>query len=342
MEGEPQLSQLFARNERVRRAIERHRNVNASISPVFGATMKPMVRNRQKVDAGACARTLARAPAELLEGRLLRLGEGIGKVVYASPHWVVKREREPAAVMALIVIWRAMRRFERILPGKLGRNLLNKPSLQLRALRVLVQNLMYLIPRTLWLATHAGKVHELYTSRDSRGEHLARTLLAGTPLIPETVCFPPTRVRVGGWPGWLMVCEATERVESTLLDRLGELARARQFDDMEVWLDRFLDLRQAAWQRGVFSLDAHLKNFGVTSDRVVLLDPGGLTDNWDEIADRLGFEDEITRPHAQLGLEFTLRDRPDIAARFDHKWKSTVNTERVRQIWPSGENPEAA
>lgn len=304
--------------------------------------MKPMVRNRETVDAYACARTLAHAPAELLEGRLLRLGEGIGKVVYASPHWVVKRERKPAEIMALIVIWKAMRRIGRILPGSLGRNLLNRPSLQLRALRVAVQSLMYLIPRTVWLATHAGKVHEIYASRDSRGEHLARTMLTGSPLVPETVSFPPTRVRVGGWPGWLMVSEATERVECTLLDRLGELACARRFDEMEVWLDRFLDLRQAAWQRGVFSLDAHLKNFGVTSDRVVLLDPGGLTDNWDEIADRLGFEDEIIRPHAQLGLEFTLRDRPDIASRFDRKWKDTVNPERVRQHWPSLESPEAA
>ena len=192
------------------------------------------------------------------------------------------------------------------------------------------------------MASHIGQVFELYRSRDSRGEHLARTLLTGTPLVPETVSFPPTRVRVGGWPGWLMVSEATERVEGTLQDKLGELARARRFDEIEVWLDRFLELRQAGWQRGVFSLDAHLKNFGVTSDRVVLLDPGGLTDNWEEIADRLGFEDEITRPHVQLGLEFTLRDRPDIARRFDQKWKATVNPERVRTHWPAGENPEAA
>lgn len=304
--------------------------------------MKPVVRNRQKVDASASDRTLAHAPEELLESRLLRLGEGIGKVVYASPHWVVKRERKPAEIMALILIWKAVRRIERILPGRLGRNLLNRPSLRLRAIRVAVQSVMYLVPRTIWMATHAGKVHEIYASRDSRGEHLARTMLMGTPLVPETVSFPPTRVRVGGWPGWLMVSEATERVECTLLDRLGELARARRFDEMEVWLDRFLDLRQAAWQRGVFSLDAHLKNFGVTSDRVVLLDPGGLTDNWEEIADRLGFEDEITRPHAQLGLEFTLRDRPDIAARFDRKWKATVNPEQVRSRWPNSETPEAA
>lgn len=304
--------------------------------------MESMVQNRNSASASAHARTLAHAPHELRQGKLTRLGEGIGKVVYASGHWVVKRERRPSEIVALIVIWKAMRRVERLLPRRLGRNVLGRPSIQLRALRVLVQALMYPLPRTVWMATHIGQVFELYRSRDSRGEHLARTLLTGTPVVPETVSFPPTRVRVGGWPGWLMVSEATERVECTLQDRLGELARARRFDEMEVWLDRLLETRQAAWQRGVFSLDAHLKNFGVTSDRVVLLDPGGLTDNWEEIADRLGFEDQVTRPHAQLGLEFTLRDRPDIARRFDEKWKATVNREGVRTHWPAGENPEAA
>lgn len=304
--------------------------------------MEAMVQNRSSASASAYARTLAHPPQELRGGKLDRLGEGIGKVVYASRHWVVKRERRPSEIVALIVIWKAMRRVERLLPGRLGRNLLSRPSIQLRGLRVLVQALMYPLPRTVWMASHIGQVFEVYRSRDSRGEQLARTLLTGTPLVPETVSFPPTRVRVGGWPGWLLVAEATERVECTLQDRLSELARARRFDEMEIWLDRLLETRQAAWQRGVFSLDAHLKNFGVTSDRVVLLDPGGLTDNWEEIADRLGFEDEVTRPHIQLGLEFTLRDRPDIARRFDEKWKATVNTQGVRALWPAGESPEAA
>ncbi len=304
--------------------------------------MKAMVQNRRSTDTSAHARTLARAPAELRNGTLKRLGEGIGKVVYAATHWVVKRERRPSEIMALIVIWKAVRRLERVLPRRLARSLLGRPSLQLRLLRVLVQLLILPISHTRWMATHVGQVLEIYRSRDSRGEHLARTLLTGTPLVPETVSFPPARVHVGGWLGCLRVSEATERVECTLLDRLRDLAHARQFDEMEIWLDRFLELRQAGWKRGVFSLDAHLKNFGVTSDRVVLLDPGGLTNNWEEIADRLGFEDEVTKPHAQLGLEFTLRDRPDIAHRFDEKWKATVNPERVRSYWPVPTSPEAA
>jgi hypothetical protein len=132
-----------------------------------------------------------------------------------------------------------------------------------------------------------------------------------------------------------VVSEATERVETTLHDRINDLARARRFEEIEVWLERFLELRQAGWSRGVFSLDAHLKNFGVTTDRVVLLDAGGLTNSWSEIESRLQFEDEVDEPHARLGLEMTLRDRPDIAERFDTRWKACVNREVVTRRWPS-------
>jgi hypothetical protein len=174
-----------------------------------------------------------------------------------------------------------------------------------------------------------------YVSREVRGEKLADAYLAGTPLVPGRVSFPPTRVKVGAWPGWVVVSEATERVEATLHDRINDLARARRFDDIEVWLNRFLDLRQSGWKRGVFSLDAHLKNFGVVADRVVLLDPGGLTDHWPDIEERLGFVDEFTSPHIQLGLEMTLRDRPDISERFDARWRATVNPEAIRSHWPA-------
>jgi hypothetical protein len=112
-------------------------------------------------------------------------------------------------------------------------------------------------------------------------------------------------------PGWLVVSEATERAEMTLQDRINDLARAQRFDEIEVWLERFLDLRKSGWKRGVLSLDAHLKNYGVIADRVVLLDAGGLTNDWPAIEQRLGVPDEFESPHVQLGLEMTLRDRPD-------------------------------
>src|SRR5580704_2317657 len=89
---------------------------------------------------------LTHAPEELVRTRLQRMGEGIGKVVYASQHWVVKRERTPFEVVALIVVWRLLRRFERLLPKVLRGRLIDKPSRQLRFLRVVVQAALAVIP----------------------------------------------------------------------------------------------------------------------------------------------------------------------------------------------------
>ena len=66
----------------------------------------------------------AQAPEELTRTKLRRLGEGIGKIVYASEHWVVKRQRTPWEMVALIVLWRTVRKCERYLPGGLGERLL--------------------------------------------------------------------------------------------------------------------------------------------------------------------------------------------------------------------------
>jgi hypothetical protein len=271
---------------------------------------------------------------ELTAGRLRRLGEGVGRVVYASPSWVVKRDRSPTEVLALIVIWKALRRLERHLPGDYGRRLRQRPSRQIRALRLLMQAALKVIPPGLWYATHIGKVWRLYHFRKERGEDLARKHLAGTPLVPERVVFPPVRVRIGGWPGWLTVTEATERVEATLHHHLAELARAGLYQAVEEWLVRLLEFRQAGWQRGLFSVDAHLKNFGVSGDRIVLLDAGGLTDRWDEIEARLAYEDVVSQPHIQLGLGSVLSRRPDIAERFNARWKATVSREGIRLHWP--------
>ncbi len=262
-----------------------------------------------------------------------RLGEGIGKVVYASEHWVVRRERSASEILALIVVWKLVRKCALILPG--GVRLLQRPSRRIRALRVLIQALMLAVPRSVWYMSHIGQVWRIYHSRSVRGERLAQARLAGTSLLPERVAFPPTRVKIGGWPGSLTVAEATERVESTLHQRLTELARAGRFDLLDTWLDRFLAFRQTGWQHGLFSVDAHLKNFGVTGERIVLLDTGGLTDRWKDIEARLSFEEVVAQPHIQLGLGPILASRPDIADRFDARWKAVVNRDRILLHWPS-------
>jgi hypothetical protein len=278
-------------------------------------------------------RLLPRAPDELADTRLRRIGEGIGKVVYASRHWVVKRERKPTEVVALIVLWKAVRRFEHALPFGLGRRLLEKPSRQLRLLRVMTQAAMRVVPMSVWLTTHVVDVWRLHWTRGVRGEALARERLSGSGLVPETVAFPPMRVRVHGWPGWLTVSEATERVEATLLDHLESLAREGRYADVELWLERFLEVRLSGWSRGLFSVDAHLRNFGVVGDRIVLLDSGGLTDRWEDVDRHLAFEDVVAQPHVQLGLGRALASCPEVAARFDARWKSVVNRDRVLGCW---------
>lgn len=275
------------------------------------------------------------APEELTRARLRRIGEGIGKVVYASDHWVVKRERSPSEVVALIVVWRLIRKVERFLPRRLTRRLLERPSRQIRLLRVMVQAAMPFVPKTLWFTKHIRQIWKQYQTRSARGERLAREQLSGTSLIPREVEFPPIQVQVGGWPGWLTVASATERVEATLHQRLRELARANRFDEVEDWLNRFLTLRQSGWRRGLFSVDAHLKNFGVIGDRLVLLDSGGLTDRWRDIEERLELEEVIAQPHIQLGLGPVLGARPDIADRFDARWKAVVNRDTIRELWPA-------
>jgi hypothetical protein len=282
---------------------------------------------------------LSHPPGELTSGRLKRLGEGIGKVVYASDHWVVKRQRSPSEVVALIVIWKLFRSLAHHLPGRVGHRMLERPSKRLRLLRVVTQAVVLVLPRSTWLTTHIGEILLQYRSRDRRGERLAKTYLEGSSVVPQRITFPPARVKVGGWPGWLTVSEASERVEATLHQRLVDLAREGRYSDVELWLVRFLEARQRGWQHGVFSVDAHLKNFGVIGDRIVLLDPGGLTDSWTEIESRLTFEEVVAEPHIQLGLGSVLGACPDVAERFNARWKSVVNAETVLHHWPDDKIP---
>lgn len=279
------------------------------------------------------AQTLHSAPEELTQGRLRRLGEGIGKVVYASEHWVVKRERTEIEVLALITLWKILRRIISALPGQWGRRMLERPSKRIRLLRLLLQGVVLVIPRGIWYTTHIGQLWHSHREKDQRGERLAKEHLADSGLVPRRITFPPIRVRVRRWPGWLTVSEAIERVESTFDQHLKRLASDRQFDEVERWLGCLIELRHRGWRHRLFSTDAHLKNFGIVRDRVVLLDPGGLTDSWDEVERRLSFEQTAGRPHERLGLSPILGTRPDIADRFDRLWQEKVNREEVWKAW---------
>jgi len=279
-------------------------------------------------------RVLSHIPEELTRQPLRRLGEGIGKVVYASEHWVIRRERSPLEMVALILLWKRLRNLERFLPGAWGRRLRDRPSRQIRFLRVLMQGAILVFPRTLWYSAHIRDMLRRYQRRSIRGERLAKAQLTGSELIPERIEFPPARVRIGGWPGWLVVSEAAERLDATLYDKMIHLAREDRFAELEEWLERLLQTRQDGWRRGLFSLDAHLKNYGAIGERVVLLDTGGLTNRWNEVERRLEAEESIVQPHVELGLGALLADHPEIVQRFNQRWKRTVNREVVRNRWP--------
>ncbi len=274
------------------------------------------------------------APEELTRGRLKRIGEGVGKVVYASEHWVVKRERGASEIIALILIWRLMKRLERILPQRFTSRWTAHPSAALRAMRMATQTLVAVVPRAVWFSTHWGRVWQKFVHRDVRGEYLAVKHLSGTSLVPETVTFPPTLVKVSGWPGWLVVTEATERVEETLYDRLKRLAAERKWNEVERWLERLLELRRAGWRRGVFSVDAHLKNFGVIQNRVVLIDSGGLTDRWEDVERYLASVAKNGPVWRQFGMEEILAGSPELAQRFDARWRALTAPESMRDLWP--------
>ena len=115
---------------------------------------------------------------ELLRGH--DFGEGVGKVVYASQHWVVKRDRSPSEVVAIIVLWNFLRKLKRVLPGGWVDALLRGPSKEIHLLRVLVQAAMMVVPKSVWFTRHIRKAWTVYISRDRRGRRLAEQHLKVT------------------------------------------------------------------------------------------------------------------------------------------------------------------
>src|SRR5579859_7948494 len=90
------------------------------------------------------SRPVEKAPEELTGDRLRRIGEGIGKVVYASAHWVVHRERTAREIISLILLWRWLRSFS------LGRRLRRGSPRLIRALRLSTEAVIAVIPKRLW------------------------------------------------------------------------------------------------------------------------------------------------------------------------------------------------
>jgi hypothetical protein len=59
-----------------------------------------------------------------------------------------------------------------------------------------------------------------------------------------------------------------------------------------------------------------------------------VTNRWQDISARLSKDEQVQEPHIQLGLESLLADRPEVAQRFNERWKQMVNIESVREHWP--------
>ncbi len=188
-------------------------------------------------------RALDRAPEELTAGRLKRIGEGVGKVVYATQHWVVKRDRGASEIIALILIWRMLKRLERFLPRRLAARWASHPSTALRVLRMAVQTVVSLVPKTFWFSTHWGRIWQKFVHRDVRGEYLAVKHLSGTSLVPETVTFPHAGA---GWRlAWMAGGDRGHRARGgNLYDRLRKLAAESRWNEVERWLERLLELRR--------------------------------------------------------------------------------------------------
>ena len=132
-----------------------------------------------ELDGAELTEWLPHPPDELFRAPLRRLGEGVGKVVYASQHWVVKRDRSPSEVVAIIVLWNFLRKLKQVLPGGWVDALLRGPSKEIRLLRVLVQAAMMVVPKSIWFTRHIRKAWTVYISRDRRGRRLAEQHLKG-------------------------------------------------------------------------------------------------------------------------------------------------------------------
>jgi hypothetical protein len=102
-------------------------------------------------------RLLPHAPEELTSQRLIRLGEGVAKVVHASPHWVVKRHLSLTGIVALMVVWKAILRVARLLPHPWRAGFVHRSSQNIRLFGTQIQPNIAGIPPSFCCTTHTGE-----------------------------------------------------------------------------------------------------------------------------------------------------------------------------------------
>jgi hypothetical protein len=230
---------------------------------------------------------------ELTTGTLRRVGIGSYRIVFGSPRWVVKRDRNHRSTVAIVL---AARLAERI-RGLLGPRLAASPWLArgvaidptswrgrtLAPVRRLVlmtlQGALMLLPAPIWEASAAGCKARQGRVALAHGDRLARERLERTGLTTPRIELPPISVQVRGHRPFT-VTEAFRRVDVPLLPRLRALAADRRKAEVEALLAAFLDFHIRLWRLGVFTTDiVHLANYGVLDGQIVLFDNGSLTDD---------------------------------------------------------------
>ena len=274
-------------------------------------------------------------PEELTLGTLRRLGEGIGKVVYASEHWVVSRERTPLEMVALIVLWKALRKLERLLPGAWGKTLRDRPSRQIRFLRVLVQGAIVVVPRALWFSSHIRDVLRLYHRRSVRGRETGANSFGRIRTDSGAHRVPP-----GARSHWRLA-----RMADGLRGQRTGGFDAPSEDDAAGGGGSFRGAGSVARtpaRDAPGGMAAGTVFAGRTSEK--------LRHHWrahcpfghGRADEPLGGSGKAvgggrvqpTEPHVRLGLGELLEEHAEIARRFDQRWKDTINTEVVRECWP--------
>jgi len=176
------------------------------------------------------------------------------------------------------------------------------------------------------------------------GQEIGRRLAnAHSDLVPRRVSLPATRVRIKGWPWTLTIAEAEGRVEATLKDRIKTLSQAGQREDLEKWLNRFVEFQVRLWQEGVWNKDLNFSNYGIIGDTLVLLDHDELTDDLSEVEEIFGSPDMLGAIERRMMLPGHLvTSHAEVYRRFLARWQEVMVLANLETHWRRGTDiPEA-